>query len=102
MIRRSSVIWCVLAALLIASLACAAPALPGAEPTATLWIMPTLPPLVEGATGGGDDGGSKEEPGSDDGGEVSGGLDYQGIDTSSFTSFRSEFTMSWSGTDDEG
>jgi hypothetical protein len=91
--QRSYVIWFVLVVLLIASLACAAPSLPGAQPTATLWVMPTL----EGATGGG---GSKDAGTTD--GDASGGLTYPGTDTSGFSSFSSEFTMSWSGTDEAG
>lgn len=99
---RTTMIWCGLASLLIVSLACAAPALPGAQPTATLWIMPTLAPLP-GAETGGDQGGTKiEDEGVGGGSEVSGGLEYPGIDTSSFTSFRSEFRMSWSGVDENG
>jgi hypothetical protein len=106
--QRSLVLWCALAALVLASLACA-PSVGGlgAQPTATLWVMPTLAPLGDGATGGGE-GGSKSTGGDSDGGEgsdgseASGGLDYRGLDTSDLTSFRSEFTMSWSGTDEEG
>lgn len=104
--RRSPWMWCVMAVLLIVSLACAAPGLPGAQPTATLWVMPTLAPLPGEETGGAQ-GGSKQDGGTGEegvggGSEASGGLEYPGIDTSSFTSFRSEFTMSWSGTDEEG
>jgi hypothetical protein len=93
--RRSLMVWGAMAALLMGALACA-PSVGGlgAQPTATLWVMPTLAPLPGADTG--------EDSGGGGGEGVSGGLEYPGTDTSSFSSFRSEFTMSWSGTDEAG
>lgn len=100
--KRQIGLWLSVLMLVVSALACSSPLGGNAAPTATLYVIPTAPGATDsGSTDtGATDGAAPID--SDGDGIPDESFDYQGIDTSSFTSFRSDFTMSWVGVDEEG